>query len=91
MESQRSSRQRSRGLIAHELICTEKKEKKLQKTMNTNVNVWCLSLLLLLNFTGAKPVSDLQVGYVQLDLLLHLLTVDWFCVARSGSDGDDTV
>ncbi|XP_074498826.1 natriuretic peptide A-like [Sebastes fasciatus] len=28
--------------------------------MNPNISVCCLSLLLLLNFVGAKPVSDLQ-------------------------------
>ncbi|XP_040919601.1 natriuretic peptide A-like [Toxotes jaculatrix] len=28
--------------------------------MNPNVSVCCFSLLLLLNFVGAKPVSDLQ-------------------------------
>uniref|UniRef100_A0A3B4T866 Natriuretic peptide A-like n=2 Tax=Seriola dumerili TaxID=41447 RepID=A0A3B4T866_SERDU len=30
------------------------------KKMNPNVSVCCLSLLLLLNFVGAKPISDLQ-------------------------------
>lgn len=29
--------------------------------MNPNMSVCCLSLLLLIDFVGAKPVSDLQV------------------------------
>ncbi|XP_059190003.1 natriuretic peptide A-like [Centropristis striata] len=32
----------------------------MQKKMNPNISVCCLSLLLLLHVIGAKPVSDLQ-------------------------------
>lgn len=34
----------------------------LQNIMNPNISLCCLSLLLLLNFVGAKPVSELQVS-----------------------------